>query len=194
MVSQKESGQFRTGHCHIGTKARDEKRKKKGQRERVVTCPECSTCYPDNGLHSCPELCTSRRLSTQQICGRRLRKSRNIHSHSHDIPVRPFLYHDFKEWLGEMLCRPGMEDMMDRSFSPSPDGIMGDIWDAPSFHIHWHVSDSMICRWSYRAQQVEVDANRPNHGQRLMRSLKSNGQVQRIRGRFRNSCRKYEKM
>ncbi len=95
-----------------------------------VCCPKCSTCYPDNGPHSCPELCTSRRLSTQQICGRRLRKSRNIHGRSHDIPVRPFLYHDFKEWLGKMLCHPGMEDMIDCSFLPSPNGIMGDIWDA----------------------------------------------------------------
>ena len=99
-----------------------------------ICCPECSTCYPNNGLDPCPELCTSRRLSTQQICGQHLRKPCNIHGHSHDIPVRPFLYHDFKEWLGEMLCRPGMENMMDRSFSPSPDGIMGDIWDAPGVY------------------------------------------------------------
>jgi hypothetical protein len=34
------------------------------------------------------------------------------------------------EWLGEMLCRPSMEDMMERSFSPSPGGVMGNIWDA----------------------------------------------------------------
>jgi hypothetical protein len=27
-----------------------------------------------------------------------------------------------------------MEDMMDRDFSPSPDGIMGDIWDAPGVY------------------------------------------------------------
>lgn len=99
-----------------------------------VCCPECSTCYPDNGPDPCPELCTSKPLSTQQICGQRLRKPRIIHGRSRDIPVRPFLYHDFKEWLGEMLCRPGMEDMMDRGFSPSPDGTMGDIWDAPGLY------------------------------------------------------------
>jgi hypothetical protein len=33
-----------------------------------------------------------------------------------------------------MLCRPGMEDMMDRNFSPLPDGFMGDIWDAPGLY------------------------------------------------------------
>ena len=95
-----------------------------------ISCPECSTCYPDNGLDACPELCTSKPLSTQQICGQCLRKPRNIHGRSHNIPVRLFLYHNFNEWLGEMLCHPGIEDMMDCGFSPSPDGIMGDIWDA----------------------------------------------------------------
>ena len=106
----------------------------KPSHKAFVCCPKCSTCYPDNGLDSCPEFCTSKPLSTQQICGQRLRKPRNIHGRSHDIPVRQFLYHDFKEWLGEMLCRPGMEDMMDRGFSPSPDGTMGDIWDAPGLY------------------------------------------------------------
>jgi len=99
-----------------------------------VCCPECSTCYPDDGLDPCPELCTSKLLSTQQICGQHLQKPCNIHGHSHDIPVHLFLYHDFKEWLGEMLCHPGMEDMMDHGFSPSPDGIMGNIWDAPGLY------------------------------------------------------------
>jgi len=99
-----------------------------------ICCPKCSTCYPNNELDSCPELCTSKPLSTQQLCGQRLRKPCNIHGRSHDIPVCPFLYHDFKEWLGEMLCHPGMEDMMDCGFFPSPDGTMGDIWDAPGLY------------------------------------------------------------
>jgi hypothetical protein len=38
------------------------------------------------------------------------------------------------EWLGEMLCHPGMEDMMECSLSPSLDGIMGNIWDAPGLY------------------------------------------------------------
>ena len=33
-----------------------------------------------------------------------------------------------------MLCHPGLKDMMDRKFSQSPDGIMGDIWDAPGLY------------------------------------------------------------
>jgi hypothetical protein len=99
-----------------------------------VCCPECSTFYQDGGPGSYPEFCSSMRASTQQPCGRPLLKSRNTRSRSYDIPVRRFFYHNFMEWLGEMLCRPGMEDMMERSFAPSPDGVMGDIWDAPGLY------------------------------------------------------------
>jgi hypothetical protein len=95
-----------------------------------ISCPECLTYYPDNELDPCPEFCTLKPLSTQQICGQHLWKPCNIHSHCHNIPVCLFLYHDFKQWLGEILCCPRMEDIMDHSFSPLPDGIMGDIWDA----------------------------------------------------------------
>lgn len=106
-----------------------------------ICCPECSSCYPDSGPDSLG-YCSWKHASTdlptraQETCkcGCPLRKSRNIRAHEYDIPVRRFFYHDFNEWLGELLCRPGMEDMMDRNFSQSPDGIMGDIWDAPGVY------------------------------------------------------------
>jgi hypothetical protein len=99
-----------------------------------VCCPKCSSCYPDNGPDSYPEICTSNQASADGVCGQPLQKVRNIPDGHYDIPIRRFFYHDFKEWLGEMLCRPGMEDMMDGDFSPSPDGIMRDIWDAPGLY------------------------------------------------------------
>jgi hypothetical protein len=99
-----------------------------------VCCPDCSTCYPDNGPGSYPEFCSSEHAFTQQTCGRSLRKSRVIRGRTYDIPVRRFFYQNFMEWLGEMLCRPGMEDMMERSYSPPSGGVMGDIWDAPGLY------------------------------------------------------------
>ena len=95
-----------------------------------VCCPKCSSCYPDGGPDSYPEVCSSQDPLTHRICGRRLRKTRIIHSREHPTPVRRFFYHDFNDWLGKMLCRPGMEDMMDRNTSPSSGGVMEDIWDA----------------------------------------------------------------
>lgn len=106
-----------------------------------ICCPECSSCYPD----SSPDSPTSTNSPTPTDsatparetcqCGCPLRKTRSNRSREYDIPIRRFLYHNFNEWLGEMLCRPGMEDMMDREFSQSPpDGIMCDIWDAPGVY------------------------------------------------------------
>jgi hypothetical protein len=106
-----------------------------------ICCPECSSCFPDSGPDSLG-YCSWKHASTDSPtqaqetchCGCPLRKTRNVRSHEYDIPVRRFFYHDFNEWLGEMLCRPGMEDMMDREFLQSLDGIMGDIWDAPGLY------------------------------------------------------------
>ncbi len=99
-----------------------------------VCCPKCSACYPDDGPDSYPELCLSKRLPSQPICGQRLRKTRIILNHQSHIPVRHFFYHNFNDWLGQMLCRPGMEDMMDRDTSPLSGGVMEDIWDAPGLY------------------------------------------------------------
>ncbi len=99
-----------------------------------VCCPKCSTCYPDNGQDSYPELCSSTHPQTEAICGRRLRKARTVHSRQYNIPARRFFYQNFNAWLGQMLCRPGMEDMMDRASSPSTGGVMEDIWDAPGLY------------------------------------------------------------
>ena len=54
-----------------------------------------------------------------------------IHSRKYHAPVRRFFYHNFNDWLRQMLCRPGMEDLMDRNPSPSQasSGVMEDIWD-----------------------------------------------------------------
>lgn len=99
-----------------------------------VSCPKCSTCYLDNGPSSYPSRCSAEQPLIQQICGQRLQKARVIQNREYTLPVRHFLYHNFKEWLGEMLCRPGMEDLMDRDFSPSSSGVMEDIWDAPGLY------------------------------------------------------------
>ena len=98
-----------------------------------VCCPKCSACYPDDGTDSYPELCSSKDPQTQRTCDRRLRKTRIIRTRQYHTPVRRFFYHSFNDWLGQVLCRPGMEDMMDRRTSPSG-GVMEDIWDAPGLY------------------------------------------------------------
>ncbi|KAL6299916.1 hypothetical protein BKA93DRAFT_705835, partial [Sparassis latifolia] len=48
------------------------------------------------------------------------------------VPVRCYHYHDLKEWIGEFICRPGIEDLIDRDVYSNPvdnDGKMRDVWD-----------------------------------------------------------------
>ena len=99
-----------------------------------VCCPKCFACYPQTSDNSYPTTCTHKKTPSSAECGRQLRKSRVIRGAEHTIPVRRFVYHDFKEWLGELLCRPGMEDLLDRDVSPRKDGTMHDIWDGPELH------------------------------------------------------------
>jgi hypothetical protein len=109
-----------------------------------VCCPKCFACY----LHdSYPFACTHKKTPSSAECGHWLCKSREIRGTELTIPVCRFVYHDFKEWLGEMLCRPGMEDLLDRNISPSRDGIMHDIWDRPKLHALLDVDGkTFICR------------------------------------------------
>jgi hypothetical protein len=99
-----------------------------------VCCPKCSYCYPDDGSDSYPELCLSKDPLTQRTCSWRLQKTRIICSSPYHTPVRRFFYHNFNDWLGHMLCHPGMEVMMDQNTSPSSCSIMEDIWDAPGVY------------------------------------------------------------
>lgn len=99
-----------------------------------VCCSKCFACYHQTSDDSYPDKCYYKKTPSSTECGCKLRKVRTIKNIQHSVPVRRFIYHEFKEWLGEKLCRPGMEDMLDCDVTPSQDGIMRDIWDAPELH------------------------------------------------------------
>jgi len=99
-----------------------------------VCCPKCFACYPQTSDDSYPDKCIYKKTPSSKECGRKLRKVQKIKQTEHSVPVRHFIYHKFKEWLGEILCQPGMEDMLDRDVSPNKDGTMQDIWDTLGLH------------------------------------------------------------
>ncbi|KAJ3529757.1 hypothetical protein NM688_g7809 [Phlebia brevispora] len=91
-------------------------------------CPKCFECYRLSPSGSVPEFCTGKESVDSPVCGRRLWRKNHAGAR---IPTRRFLYHDMKEWLGRLLCRPGMEKHLDRDVfdtGGSPDK-MRDIWD-----------------------------------------------------------------
>jgi hypothetical protein len=78
-----------------------------------MCCPKCFACYLQSSNTSYPAARTFKKTPSSVERGCQLCKSWTIRRIEHTTPVRHFIYHNFKEWLGEMLCRPGMEDLLD---------------------------------------------------------------------------------
>ena len=76
-----------------------------------VCCPTCFACYTLGSEY--PDHCTA--TSSSGVCGTELRKTRTILGRERTFPTRLYVYHDFKEWLARLLCRPGMEEAMDKT-------------------------------------------------------------------------------
>lgn len=91
-------------------------------------CPNCFCCYP---LEEFPDRCTNKATIDSEPCGRTLRKTKFVDGRVRSHAARRYLYHDMKAWLGRMLCRPGMEEHLDRDVfdTGSSPGEMRDIWD-----------------------------------------------------------------
>ena len=69
-----------------------------------MCCPKCFACYPQTSHDSYPDKCTYKKTPSSKECGRKLCKVRIIKHTEHSVPAQHFIYHEFKEWLGEMLC------------------------------------------------------------------------------------------
>lgn len=91
-------------------------------------CPKCFHCYP---IDSFPDRCTAQDAHDSPICGRTLRH--NVHRRGQDrsYAARRYLHHDLKQWMGEVMCRPGVEEMLDRDVFDTGASAdeKRDIWD-----------------------------------------------------------------
>ena len=52
------------------------------------------------------------------------------------MPIKPFVYFDFKDWVGGLLARPGFKDKMDSAWNTTDPAIncMHDIFDGEVLH------------------------------------------------------------
>ena len=62
-----------------------------------VCCPKCFACYLQTGDDLYPDKCIYKKTPSGTECGRQLRKVRVIKSTEHSVPMRCFIYHEFKE-------------------------------------------------------------------------------------------------
>lgn len=87
-------------------------------------CPKCYCCYP---IDDFPDRCTNKESHDAPPCGRTLRHTVKNKSHA----TRRYLHHDLKQWIGRLMRRPGIEDLLDRDVydTGAKPGELRDIWD-----------------------------------------------------------------
>ncbi|KAJ7235942.1 hypothetical protein C8J57DRAFT_1088459, partial [Mycena rebaudengoi] len=117
------------------------------QTEAYICCPACWALTPysptalstqafseDNGLEL--PVCQDKLTSQSDICGAELWAKKVIGKKVQLAPQRIYLHQLLKHWLGRLLSRPGMEDIIDnypREASQRGDGeSMSDIWSSPA--------------------------------------------------------------
>ncbi|PPQ71535.1 hypothetical protein CVT26_010395 [Gymnopilus dilepis] len=96
-----------------------------------VSCTTCHSLYPGGDVTTIL-ICNHRKTPDSPICNTPLYKARQLHAdRAFRVPIRKYLHQDLKSWVGRLLCRPGVETLLD---NPSPDlphsahPVVDDIW------------------------------------------------------------------
>jgi hypothetical protein len=93
-----------------------------------LCCRSCFSCY---NLDSYPINCTYQSSHDSQPCGRPLLKSRKRKGSVVNAEDRKLHCQEFSRWLGNLLWRHGMEELLDRDVyqTGAGPGELWDIWD-----------------------------------------------------------------
>ena len=101
-----------------------------------AVCPNeaCHATYKpkfrdDTPIPIYPTRCTQTRFG--KACKEFLLRPRDIGGETILLPIKPFVYFDFKDWVGGLLARPGFEDKMDSAWNTTDPHVdrMHDIFD-----------------------------------------------------------------
>jgi hypothetical protein len=100
-----------------------------------LQCPSCYALYPYTGtITSAPpefETCTHQPTPTSPPCGVPLWEERRLGGKTIRAPRRKYIHQSLKEWVGRLLTRPGVEDLLREPCDKPETSVMEDIWDAP---------------------------------------------------------------
>ena len=97
---------------------------------RSICCPQCYSKY---SLDHLPEICSRRETARSRPCGAKLWTTRSTPSGTRYVPCRLYSSQDFTSWLDFFLSRPGIEDLIDKSYNHHPSSDMSSIWDSPAW-------------------------------------------------------------
>lgn len=92
-----------------------------------VSCSKCFTLYSKE--EDVPVTCSYRETVSCDPCGEALVALKRVGNRTHTIFIREYLHQSLKSWLGTLLCRPGMENILDRDvLAEGQDGAISDIF------------------------------------------------------------------
>lgn len=87
---------------------------------------------PGNPIPQYPSHCNHSPFPGE-VCNEILLRSKKIGNHTISVPIKSFIYFDFKDWLANLLSRPGFEEKMDKAWKghlgTRGNGEMQDIFD-----------------------------------------------------------------
>ena len=90
-----------------------------------ICCPRCFALYDPS---SSPRVCTFQEFKDSAPCNTPLFKTRTIRSKTHTAATRLYLHQDLKEWVGRLLSRADLEELLDKPLPVKVTKYMEDIW------------------------------------------------------------------
>lgn len=107
---------------------------------QFVVCSSCHKLYPYKPADSPYNLhnpfvshCTARRTPASPECNTPLWRDKIRNGDRWAVPVRTYEHQDLKSWVGKLLSRKGMENLIDASVVATPSGPVHDIWSSGVF-------------------------------------------------------------
>jgi hypothetical protein len=100
---------------------------------RSICCPKC---YHSYSLESLPEICLRRETPRSRPCGEALWTTRSTRGGPKRVPRRLYSTQSFQDWLEFFLSRPGIEEIIDKSYAHRPpinSNVMHSVWDSPAW-------------------------------------------------------------
>ena len=99
-----------------------------------VCCPKCFSLYPSDGEIS--GHCSFKETPTSKPCEEPLVHSRRIGATTRSVFVREYFHQSLEVWLGKLLCRPGIEEILDRDvFVEGPSDSRTDIFSGDALRL-----------------------------------------------------------
>ena len=100
-----------------------------------IQCPGCYALYPHTGVvsSSLPDTryCVYQATPASPPCSIPLFEMRHVGGRAVYAPRRKYVHQSLKEWVGRLLARPGVEELLREPCNRPENPAMEDIWDSP---------------------------------------------------------------